>query len=791
MGKALSDSEVLSIVSAEIDSASGFTSGELADDRSKAMDFYLGEPYGDETEGRSQYRSREVLETIQNLIPSLMRIFGEAENMVSFDAVGPEDVEQAKQETDRVSYCYWKENRGFYNTLTFVQDALLSKTGVLAVEVEEGKEEREDYERLSVAEFMELEEDTSIERELIELQINDDDTIAAAFKTTPPSKVKIDPVPPEELGVNRDARSPYAQDASFLYLRRRKTFSELVEEGFDPDTLRSIPDNDDVETEERLSRRNLTDEQDILRHGYHESLRTYWITQCYIRLDRDGDDIAELLKVIVAAGAGESASGSTLLDIEEVDAIPVYTAPPSILTHKFNGLSIADCVMDIQRIVSTLTRQMLDNTYLANNARTHINDNVNRSDMLTKRPGGIVRHKGDTQPGANMSPEPVVPLSSDTYGLLEHFENVIKQRTGATDDIAGLDVGALSNLNTGVAAMALDRARMKVELIARILAEIGFKPLFKRVHELLQKTQDKREVIELRGKWVEVNPAEWRERKNITVQVGQGVPSRERKMMMMQDVWEKQQAIVQGGGLGQIINPTNIYNLMNDYTEAAGLDSERYFMNPEQAPPPAPPPPDPQAEIAQMLAQVEMAKAQNDKERNQIDLMKAQRDGQLAVMELQQKARETELERQIEAIRLDRERLKGEYDAAQGNAKIMLDRELKTRDQELKAAFAKLDDERKASGQQIDLYKAMLQHSATLSRDTLAQVGVDIPDAPKGADMAGEMAAQLQELREMNAELRSQIDAPKVIERDASGQAVRIGGKDIKRDANGLMVGIG
>ena len=92
MAKGMDNTQILAVVTAEIDAASGFSSGELANDRADAMDYYLGEPYGDEVDGRSQYRSREVLETIQNLLPSLMRIFGEAENLVVFDPVGPEDV---------------------------------------------------------------------------------------------------------------------------------------------------------------------------------------------------------------------------------------------------------------------------------------------------------------------------------------------------------------------------------------------------------------------------------------------------------------------------------------------------------------------------------------------------------------------------------------------------------------------------------------------------------------------------------------------------------------------------
>ena len=117
--KKLSDSEVVSICRAEITNASGYTSGELSDRRSQAMDYYLGEPLGNEVEGRSQIRTRETLETVEWVLPSLIRLFTDSDNMVLFDPVGPEDVEQAKQETEMVNHVYWKENRGFYNTYAF------------------------------------------------------------------------------------------------------------------------------------------------------------------------------------------------------------------------------------------------------------------------------------------------------------------------------------------------------------------------------------------------------------------------------------------------------------------------------------------------------------------------------------------------------------------------------------------------------------------------------------------------------------------------------------------------
>ena len=125
----LSDSELVSICENEIENASGYTSGELANERAEAMDYYLGEPYGNEEEGRSQIVSRETLDTIESLMPQLMRIFADADNLIEFDAVGPEDEDAAQQESDRVNHAFWKDNRGFYNLYTFCKDALLSKTG--------------------------------------------------------------------------------------------------------------------------------------------------------------------------------------------------------------------------------------------------------------------------------------------------------------------------------------------------------------------------------------------------------------------------------------------------------------------------------------------------------------------------------------------------------------------------------------------------------------------------------------------------------------------------------------
>ena len=108
----LTDSQILAKAQMEVTSTIGRWGSEISNERAVALDYYLGEVYGDEVEGRSQVITREVMETVEWILPSLIRIFADADNMVVFDPVGPEDEQQAEQETDVVNYVYWKQNKG-------------------------------------------------------------------------------------------------------------------------------------------------------------------------------------------------------------------------------------------------------------------------------------------------------------------------------------------------------------------------------------------------------------------------------------------------------------------------------------------------------------------------------------------------------------------------------------------------------------------------------------------------------------------------------------------------------
>jgi len=313
---------------------------------------------------------------------------------------------------------------------------------------------------------------------------------------------------------------------------------------------------------------------------------------------------------------------------------------------------------------------------------------------------------------------------------------------------------------------------------------------------LLQKKQDKREVLPLRGKWTEVNPSEWRERKNVTIKIGVGQASRERKLMGLGDIWDKQQAVVQGGGLNQILMPDHIYNLLQDYTEAWGFDSERYWMNPQQAPPPEPPPPDPQMMGLQIMREVEMAKLQDKQQQRQFDGQKMTMEFQIESAKLADNSRESMLEAELAAMKGQREAVEFQLTHASGNEKAALQLELQQRDQQLEAFKAKMEDERKASGQQVDLFKALLQHSGATPQQ-MAMAGVEMPE-PEEDEEEMRKAAELEEMKKYVGnllvgmqEMRERESQPKTVERDGAGRAIAVGGRPVKYSPDGLIERIG
>ena len=673
-GKPLTELEVSSIVSSEIKASLGYIGSDITEQRQKSLEYYFGEPFGNEQEGRSQVVSTDVSDVIESILPTLLRTFAASDEIVKCEPVTAEDEEVAKQASDYLNYIFNKDNDGFITLYTLFKDALIQKNGIAKIYWDKStKRERESYERLSEDEYtMLLDEDGVDVKEHTEYKDTDavkekdkvlkeitesgqpiDPMILEQIENAPIpmmhdvviervetfGKVKIEAIPPEEFLIERRAKS--IQDASFVAHRTTSTRTQLIEAGFDQDIVYSLPaDTQDKYNEEKITRyRNL--DYDYDSNAGEASTDEISIYECYIRIDEEGDGIAKLRKITLAG-----TEGYTVLDNELCDSIPFISVTPIIVPHRFYGRSVSEMTEDLQLIKSTVMRQLLDNMYLTNNNRVAVMDGqVNLDDLLTNRPGGVVRTKGS--PGQVMMPMQTQTINSQAFPMLEYLDTVREQRTGITRYSQGMDADSLNKTATGVNTI-LSQAQMRVELIARIFAETGVKDMFLKMFELVVKHQDKERIIKIRNNFVPFRPMEWRNRCNISISVGLGTGSRDQQLSILNNILQTQLKglELQGSSAGPMVNLRNIYNTLSKIVENAGLKNPNaFFTDPDigmqNMPPPQPPQPTEFEKVSQLQVQGENYRKQMDSE---IKVKQLEKDYQEMILKFETRIKELELQ---------------------------------------------------------------------------------------------------------------------------------------------------
>jgi len=653
------DLKLKSVLGNHIENALGYLGGNLSESRKKSLEYYLGDKLGTEIDGRSQVVSTDVSDTIESILPNLLRIFTASDKVVKCEPVTAEDVPMADQATTYLNHVFYKENNGFQLLYNFFKDALIEKNGFLKIYWDESESvEFETYQNLSL-EDKEALEDTRDEIEFIEEEEVEDEFSKGEFqkaieqyeaqgleipemqtpdfilynckikRTKKTGQIKVESVPPEEFLIDRNAKT--IEDADFVSHKVLISRSDLIAMGYDEDEVNNLPaSSDDIYNTENTVRQGNIDEYltDDYAQGQNTKVSIY---ESYVKYDYDEDGIAELRKIV---SAGDD--GSMVLENMPCDNIPFVTVTPIPMPHRFYGRSVSELVEDIQLMKSTVMRQLLDNMYLTNNNRVAIMDGmVNMDDLLTTRPGGVVRTK--QPPNQVMQPLQSQPISQQAFPMLSYLDTVREARTGITKSAQGLDADTLnSKTATGVNTL-MTQTQMRSELIARIFAETGVKDLFRKIFELMVKYQDKEKVVMLNNQYIPVKPTEWKDRFNISIVVGLGTGSKEQQTVMLNSILERQiQAFqLQGGKEMPMVSLKNIYNTLTKVIENAGLKNvENYFVDPDigkqMMPPPQPPPLTP-------IEKIEFTRIDAENKRKIADL-------ELQSKELAQKTQEMQLD---------------------------------------------------------------------------------------------------------------------------------------------------
>ena len=613
----MDEEEVKSIITSELDDAIDFIDNTISPVRAMAEKYYLGEEFGNEEEGRSQVVSMDVRDTIQGILPSLMRIFTGGEHIVEFAPNGPEDTEIAKQATDYCNYIFMRDNPGFSVLYQAFKDSLMKKVGFIKFYWDVSDKVEGIYytglteEALNV---LNSEEDVSLDEiEMIEENDEQGNLLSVTYnvkgvRITPEGRIKIEAVPPEEFLISRNAKD--LETAELVAHRRYLTLSELVEMGYDYDDVEQHVTSEtefDFNPESEVRNPSLSD----MQVNDDPTMRRALYIESYVKMDVDGDNRAELRKICTIGEEYEVYRNTPC------DAVPFATFMCDPEPHTFFGLSVADLTADIQRIKSSVLRSTLDSLALSVHQRVaFVEGQANVDDLLNTEIGGVIRMRS---PGA-VQPFNMPFVGKEAYSMLEYMDLIRENRTGVSRAADGLDPSALQSSTQMAVAQTISAAQQRTELIARLFAEDGMKRLFEGIYRLVVMHQDSERMVKLRNEFVPIDPRFWTTSMDVVANVGLGRGTDMERMAMLRELLAKQEQILaQLGPVNPLVGQEQYYSTLTQLVELAGFkDTTRFFTDPANFNPPPPEPPKP--DINEQLIQVQMADIQSEMERKMADL---------------------------------------------------------------------------------------------------------------------------------------------------------------------------
>ena len=676
MSERLDDDDLLELLNRKEEEAGHYVWGELASKRDTSLREYYRMPYGNEQDGWSSVVTSDVSDTVEWILPSLLKTFTSTDKAVSFEPTTAADVDGAEQATDACNYVFYKQNNGFLVLYTALKDALTVKNCAVM-----WRKETKDV--VSSVPFkgateemlaMLLQEKGTEIQEAEAAQVADEFGMPVLIyngrlkKTESKTIIKVEAFNPEDLLIERDWTSPLLADCPYVARMMEVTLTDLKNMGFDVDAddLRSSEITSTKRDEKQFAEMAESDSDD-------DSMAEGWLRIESVLADVDGDGIAERLCVYRLK--------DKILKKEVASHVPVATFSPVLNTHQWDGQSLAEIVSDIQKLHTELIRQSLDNLKLTNNPRKNVLTDANGSplanldDLLDSRIGGIVRVRANDAVTDN-----IVPFTGGhTLPMLEYVKGMREDRTGVSRTSMGLNPDSLNNTATG---RTLDQsaAMQRVELIARICAEILIKPIFQGILKLLTDGGMEKLAFRLRDEFVEYDPNEWRDSYDMTINVGLGtgdVQQKNQQLMMIAALQEKGMAI----GLA---TPKHMYHTGAKLIENAGFKDIQNFIQDPSKEPPKPQQPPIEVQVAQIKIQADGQKHQAEM---QADVQKFQA--------------ETQMTRETEQIKADAK-------LQEIRANLELQAANDQRDAEREVMKAQLDAQMDAQRMEFEKWKAEL-----------------------------------------------------------------------------------
>lgn len=579
----MDDTEMSAQVAALIEDAVDYIDGTVAPLREQLTLLYNGElPEAPDPEidgNRSGMVTREVRDTVEMLMPDVMRVFFGAEHIAEFEPQGAEDVEGAEQATDAVNYIVLRQNKGFITLYSAIKDALSQKGGfVKSWWNTETEIKQTAYTGLDADAMAILQADLGPEDRLT--IVGERVVQVPGFPPIPVADVTVDKVckrgkvmnaavPPEEFFIDR--RATCVDDAIVHGQRQYLPAHKAVAMGIPREKVLEYVGSSDTfeQNTERFTRNPAADFP--FGSDMDEMNRMVLYVEAYARLDVDRDGLAEFYKCVCLG------SNYDLVSMEKWDRSPFSIWHSIIKPHTLFADCPADLATDIQVAKTGVWRAMMDSLAQAVRPRTGVVEGqVNLADVMSNDVGGIVRMR---------APGMVMPLETPFVGqqampVLALLDEMRENRTGVSKAAAGLDADALQSSTKDAVTATITKAQAQVEMICRVIAETGFAEMVQNVYHLLKKHQDHALMLRLRNRWVPVDPRQWPERVDVSINLALGRGSESVRMgQLMQIATEQKEILMTLGPKNPLTDLQKYRYTLGQMTTLAGFKDASAFWN--------------------------------------------------------------------------------------------------------------------------------------------------------------------------------------------------------------------
>lgn len=669
MNMTIDQNELLSTLERNIDAADTYANSEVGDQRDRAHRYYYGEPIGNEVKGRSHHVSMDVFDAVEAVKAMLLETFSADRNVCRFDPQTPEDVMGARMATELTNYIFYRQNDGYKIMSDVIHDALVAKSGIVKrYWKNDYRYQSEEFEALDEGAFSVLAADPQVELTTIqEVNVNGmvsySGELRRRFNT---SKVCVECVEPEDFLISPRAKT--IDDSDFCSYRTARTRGELMAEGFDPDVIARLDEEDMLKEDGSLGRdsvdsfrkdsTNLNDDRD------REYVTVY---ESYIK--KHDPDLNECVYYKCIH------SRRVMLDMELVSEMPFRAFCPFPLPHRFYGMSLADVVVDLQKTMSSLKRGVVDHLFLTTTSRWVANLSLvkNPRDLLDNRVGAVI-DVNSPNPESVVRPLPTPQLNGNVYTAIESMEQEKEARSGASRMSRGMDSTAISKQNSSdLINTFMNASNRRIMVMARNFAENFLKPLMHDIYKLAIQYESQEKMLQLDGQFVPVNPQFLGDRTEMSVAVALTPEEQMKEAQTLMSLDQQFTMNPQDPTLGGLYGQQQRHALLSRAFELMSIkDGGSYLANPAS-------PEFQQMQQQQSQQAQEMQARQQEMETFQAGMTARQ----VAVMEGQL---ELEVVKEQNRVMLDME--KQEFTEEEKESRLMLDaqrqkHDIKIREEEL------------------------------------------------------------------------------------------------------------